>query len=435
MDLFTKTLFLCLALTLANGAPAPAQDAAVDGGDASLPDRCAGIEFDAITPDEKGNTFFFKGAHLWKGFAGPAVLSNESFKELDDIHHIGHVDAAFRMHNKDNPDDHDHIYFFLDDKVFSYYNHTLEDGYPKAIQEDFPGVPTHLDAAVECPQGECMTDSVLFFKGNDVHVYDISTKAVKTKQWSHLPVCTAAFRWLEQYYCFHGNNFTRFHPVSGEVNGTYPKDARNYFMRCPNFGHGAGHKVPKCSETKLDAITTDDAGKTYLFSGPNYMRLDTRRDGLHGFQITRTWREVTEGVDAVFSYDNKIYLIKGDQIYIYKGAAHYTLIEGYPKTLKEELGIEGAVDAAFVCPNEPIVHIIQDGNRMRDVDLTATPRVITQDVPIPISPIDAALCGADGINLFKGSEYYNYQSAMILAMGRIKPMPKPVTSALIGCED
>lgn len=51
--------------------------------------------------------------------------------------------------------------------------------------------------------------------------------------------------------------------------------------------------------------------------------------------------------------------IQGDQIYIYKGAVHYTLIEGYPKTLKEELGIEGTVDAAFVCPNEHIVHIIQ----------------------------------------------------------------------------
>lgn len=41
------------------------------------------------------------------------MLSNASFQELDDIHHIGHVDAAFRMHDEDNLDDHDHIYFFL----------------------------------------------------------------------------------------------------------------------------------------------------------------------------------------------------------------------------------------------------------------------------------------------------------------------------------
>jgi len=47
------------------------------------------------------------------GYHGVAHLANESFKELDDLHHIGHVDAAFRMHNAENPDDHDHIYFFL----------------------------------------------------------------------------------------------------------------------------------------------------------------------------------------------------------------------------------------------------------------------------------------------------------------------------------
>lgn len=72
--------------------------------------------------------------------------------------------------------------------------------------------------------------------GQEVHVYDIATKTVKTKTWSHLPVCTSALRWQEHYYCFNGNNFTRFNPVSGEVSGSYPKDARNYFMKCPNFG-------------------------------------------------------------------------------------------------------------------------------------------------------------------------------------------------------
>lgn len=35
------------------------------------------------------------------------------------------------------------------------------------------------------------------------------------------------------------------------------------------------------------------------------------------------------------------------------------MIEGYPKTLREELGVDGHVDAAFLCPNEHIVHIIQ----------------------------------------------------------------------------
>lgn len=57
--------------------------------------------------------FISSGAHLWNGFSGPAQPSNEFFKELDEIHNIGHVDAAFRMHNIENPDDHDHIYFFL----------------------------------------------------------------------------------------------------------------------------------------------------------------------------------------------------------------------------------------------------------------------------------------------------------------------------------
>ncbi|XP_042260929.1 hemopexin [Thunnus maccoyii] len=437
MKLLTKTLFLCLAICLTNGAPTHHEHAAEGHGGhhAALPDRCSGLEFDAIVPDETGKMFFFKGDYVWGGFGGEVHLANETFKELDDIHGLGHIDAAFRMHNTENPDEHDRMILLLDDKVFSYYNHTLEDGYPKEIQEVFAGVPTHLDAAVECPKEQCKSDSVLFFKGHDVHVYDITTKTVKTKTWSHLPVCTSAIHWLMQHYCFHGHNFTRFNPVTGEVAGDgYPKDARNYFMTCQSFGHGGGYKIPKCSETKIDAITADDTGKTYLFAGPIYMRLDTKRDGLHAFHITRAWKEVTHGVDAVFSYTDKIYLIKDDKVYIYKGDGQYTLIEGYPKTLKEELGIEGHVDAAFVCPSEHTVHIIQ-GHTMHDVDLTATPRVVTEDHALALHDIDAGLCGPEGIDVFKGSEYYHYENAKALADTTVSPLSKPITSAMMGCRD
>ncbi|XP_077065717.1 hemopexin [Siphateles boraxobius] len=440
------SLCVCLALALSNAAPAHHDAMIKDAPERHLhpegeehhdakPDRCKGIEFDAITPDEKGNTFFFKGDHLWKGFLGPAELSSSIFKELDDYHHLGHVDAAFRMHHQDDASVHDHIYFFLDDKVFSFYNFTLEKGYPVEIQQEFPGIPSHLDAAVECPKGECITDSVLFFKGNETYSYDIKTKTVKKKMWTHLPNCTSAFRWLEHYYCFHGYNFTRFHPVSGEVTGTYPKDARNYFMRCSEgFGHGGGAKRLPCSEVKLHAVTTDDKGRSYAFHDAMFLRLDTHRDGSHHFPISRSWKEISGGVDAVFSYGDNMYIIQGSQVYIYKSAAHYTLIEGYPKPLKEELGINGPVDAAFLCPKQHTVYFIQ-GQKMYEVDLTATPRVAKKEIPIPFPKIDAGLCDADGVKVFIGPEYYSYESPMILALARIRPKAQKISPEKFGCKD
>lgn len=37
----------------------------------------------------------------------------------------------------------------------------------------------------------------------------------------------------------------------------------------------------------------------------------------------------------------------------------HTHLEGYPKPLKEELGLEGPIDAAFVCHGHHIAHIIE----------------------------------------------------------------------------
>lgn len=429
------SLCVCMALSLSHAAPAQHDVMLKDAPEDHHEDRCKGIEFDAIAPDEKGNTFFFKGDRLWKGFSGASVLSSSVFTELDDYAHLGHVDAAFRMHHEHDASSHDHIYFFLDDKVFSYYNYTLEKGYPMEIQQEFPGVPSHLDAAVECPKGECITDSVLFFKGNEAYGFDIKTKSVKKKVWTHLPNCTSAFRWLEHYYCFHGHNFTRFHPVTGEVTGNYPKDARNYFMRCgEGFGHGGGARKLRCSEVKLDAISADERGRMYAFQDVMYVRLDTHRDGSHHFPISRLWKEISGRVDAAFAYGENMYIIQGDQVYIYKSAVHYTLIEGYPKPLKEELGIDGPVNAAFLCPQQHTVHIIKD-QKMYDVDLVATPRTAQTVRLIPFADTDAGFCDAEGLKVFIGPEYYSYANPTLLAMSRLRPEPRQISPETFGCEE
>lgn len=83
------------------------------------------------------------------------------------------------------------------------------------------------------------------------------------------------------------------------------------------------------------------------------------------------------------------------------------------------------------------MHIfLPTGDRIRDVDLSATPRAVTQDLPMPLSDIDAATCGADGINVYKGLTFYHYESASTLAASRIAPVPQPVPSEMrMGCHD
>uniref|UniRef100_A0A8C7FR54 Uncharacterized protein n=1 Tax=Oncorhynchus kisutch TaxID=8019 RepID=A0A8C7FR54_ONCKI len=319
------------------------------------PDRCDGIEFNAIG--------------ITCGRASLVQLRS------DDCHHLGHVDAAFRMHNKEKS------------------------------HRPFPGTVNISDHIRKCVMdikfpslGVSCLAYVFSLTGEEVYNYDIATESVKERQWAHLPNCTSAFRWLEQYNCFYGHNFTRLHSVSGEVNGVYPKDARHYFMTCPNFKKAVG--------------------KSYRRMGRIYMHLDTHNDGKHAFPIARTWKEVANGVDAVFSYSDKIYIIKGNQVYIYKSAAPSTLIEGYPKSLNEELGIEGPVNAAFVCADHHIVHIIQAAC---DKDLSATSRAIARETPLPISSIKECVCSL------------HQSTPSLLAFSRIRPEPNKIPPDMMGC--
>ncbi|XP_053732769.1 hemopexin [Synchiropus splendidus] len=448
MKMLTQALCLCLAVSLTLAFPHDHAHDHVHAHDhthdhphghvhhaLAVYDRCQGLEMDAVAVNEEGVPYFFKGDHVFKGFHGNAELSNESFAELDEHHHLGHVDAAFRMHHGDNPADHDHMFFFLDHKVFSYYQHKLEDGYPKDISQAFPGIPDYLDAAVECPKPECDEDSVLFFRGSQIYHFNVKSKAVDQKEFKSMPNCTSAFRYMEHYYCFHGHMFSKFDPKTGEVHGKYPKEARDYFMRCAKFSDDSDHlERERCSRVHLDAVTSDSAGNKYAFRGHHFLRKDNNDDQLKANTIESAFKELHSDVDAVFSYNDHLYMIKDDHVYVYKVGEPHTLVDGYPKTVKEELGMDGHVDAAFVCDDHHIAHIIKGGH-IYDVDMKVSPRVAGNERPISAyKKIDAAACGPHGVRVFVGNHFYDYDSVMLLVAGRHLPEQKKISMELFGCD-
>ncbi|CAI5773761.1 Hemopexin [Podarcis lilfordi] len=276
--------------------------------------RCANEEgFDAITLDERGNMLFFKGDVVWKGFSGPAEPLNASWPQIQ-----GPLDAALRIHHLDQPAAHDNVYFFQGQWVWAYAQGKLRPGFPRRIEEEFRGVPGHLDAAVECHPKECAAATVLFFKGPLVLSYDLATGMVKQRSWSAVANCSSAVRWLERYYCFQGIQFLRFDPVTGEVPPKYPRDARDYFMRCPGRGHGHEAQanatlraaMDPCSGEPFQAFSSDDSGRIYAFRGGQYLRVDSWRDGWHAWPLSHTWKGLEGDVDAAFSWEDKFYLIQ-----------------------------------------------------------------------------------------------------------------------------
>lgn len=46
-------------------------------------------------------------------------------------------------------------------------------------------------------------------------------------------------------------------------------------------------------------------------------------------------------------------------LYVYMVSEPHTLVEGYPKAVKDVLGLEGPIDAAFVCQDQHIAHVIK----------------------------------------------------------------------------
>ncbi|XP_075403844.1 hemopexin [Tenrec ecaudatus] len=436
-------LGLCWSLAIAHpvtSTSAPGSEA--EGGNGTKPDpdvleRCSdGWGFDAATLDDSGTILYFKGEFVWKGHKWVRASISEQWKNV-----TGPVDAAFRR-------DRDRVFLIKGDK-FWVFPPEKEKVYPKLLQEEFPGIPTSPDAAVECHRGECPEEGVLFFQGDRKWFWDFTTGTKKERLWPAVGNCTSALRWVGRYYCFQGNQFFRFNPVTGEVPPGYPRDARNYFMSCPGRGHGSGHRngtshaqMPRpCNpDIVISALVSDIHGATYAFSGSYYWRLDSRKDGWHTWPIAHQWPQGPSTVDAAFSWEDKLYLIQGTQVYVFLTKGGYTLVSGYPKRLEKELGNPDgmsldAIDAAFTCPGSSRLYVTAE-RRLWWLDLTLGSQATWTELLWPHEKIDGALCvehslginscSADGPSLYlvHGPNIYCYSDMDKLSAAKTLPQPQ-----------
>ncbi|XP_006203670.2 hemopexin [Vicugna pacos] len=442
-------LWLLVCWSLANTHPlslAGAPSHGAEGGnrtkvDPNVIERCSdGWGFDAATLDEHGAMLFLRGESVWKAPNWTRELISERWKDLPSP-----VDAAFRR-------SHNSVFLIKGNKVWV-YPPEKEKEYPQLLQDKFPGIPSPLDAAVECHHGECQQEGVFFFQGTHTWFWDSTTNTTKERFWPAVGNCSSALRWLSRYYCFRGNQFLRFDPVTGEVQSKYPLDVRDYFMPCPGRGHAhknATHRGDvRCSpDLVLSALLSDNHGATYAFSGSNYWRLDTSREGWHSWPIDHQWPHGPSTVDAAFSWDDKLYLIQGTQVYIFLTKGGYTLVENYPKRLEKEFGSPSgitldAVDAAFTCPGSSRLHIVA-GERLWWLDLKLGPKAMWTELHWPHKKVDGALCttkflgpnscSAKGLGLYliHGPNLFCYSDVEKLTAAENPPQPQRVNS-LLGC--
>ncbi|XP_071855385.1 uncharacterized protein [Apostichopus japonicus] len=228
---------------------------------------------------------------IYEVFLAGVLLSMVSWSSASDFCMSGQFDAITRTSDGNT-------YAFKDDLVVQLIDAGTDvaSGYPKAICEVFPGIPSNLDAAIYWTNGK-----TYFFKGS-------------------------------QYWRTTGTT-----PDDG-----YPKQISDYFPGLPN---------------DIDAaVVWGGNSKGFFFKGTEYWRFNPITDSTERGNIdTNTyWPGYNQGtVDAAFQWSNgRTYLFKGEQYWRYNDAAH-RVDSGFPlSTSKEWLGCptnEPAMPLVDVC--------------------------------------------------------------------------------------
>uniref|UniRef100_A0A8C0HGM8 Hemopexin n=1 Tax=Chelonoidis abingdonii TaxID=106734 RepID=A0A8C0HGM8_CHEAB len=363
--------------------------------------RCADEGgFDAITLDEHGVMLFFRGVHVWKGFHGPAQLINATWPEIQ-----GPVDAALRIHHTASPGVHDNVYLFQ---------------VPRGGRQAGALWRAGLHRAAPGPRAEPPTPHRLPLSGHSLELPSPHQPPCLVTPWSppalHRP---PALVWMLPGVPPH-------RPLLSWGQTPAPRCDRDILAMVQGWGQPL-LSAPAAASSPPSPGQPCRAACSRPALGGQYFRLDSKRDGWHSWPLNHTWQELSGQVDSAFSWDNKLYLIQGSQVYIYRVGPGYTLVQGYPRGLQEELGFTGA-DATFTCPHSAELFVIKGASwAARSSDQSrglGEPGLLGSLL---------ARGGGGWLHLFHGNTMYHYASVVELTKSPKPSPPQNVTAVLFGC--
>ena len=136
-------------------------------------------------------------------------------------------------------------------------------GYLRELSEDWPGLPSNIDAAVTWKS----TGYTFFFKGNQYwrfsNRFPSSGYPKDISNWEGLPAnLDAALEWGKDgnLYFFKGSQFWKYDTYSQTMAGGYPQD----------ISSSGWQDVPQ----HIDAALQWGNGKTYFFKSGKYWRFN-----------------------------------------------------------------------------------------------------------------------------------------------------------------
>ncbi|XP_055346365.1 matrix metalloproteinase-14-like [Paramacrobiotus metropolitanus] len=206
----------------------------------------------------------------------------------------------------------------------------------------------------------------------------------------------------------------------------------------PDPGFGGTSAMPDiCMMDRMDAITMNVHGETFVFRGEYYWKLaDT--DVIPGYprRISEGWGGLPSHLDAALSWpDGKIYFFKGSYYWRWQDNA---IDPGYPKQIRDGFaGIPDNIDAAFVWGGNDKTYFIK-GERYWRYDRGSNPPVASS-YPRPLSvwsglpkKIEAAFQWKNGKTyFFVDNSYYRFDDRNF----RVDPSyPRTTNIWWFGCD-